>query len=168
MDIFRDVNYRHANSKLHEPSMAMDEQKETKAPEDMTTEELAKAVKPNYVLSEYFRKKRMNRMSEIFLRRLCETYLREPEETDKYGAYKVGIFTFEQFVVETERVGENKLWRINITGEYSVPEYKIWSIRDKFIPDRCNMVRFYESRATRLDSREVILMEFPNLMTDDE
>jgi hypothetical protein len=147
--------------------MIMDEQKKIKAPEEMTTEELAKAVKPNYVLSEYFRKKRLNRINSEFLRQLCITYLREPEERDEYGAYKVGTFTFEQFVIETQRVGDDGLWRIHVTGENPVPEHKIWQIRDKFIPDRCNMIRFYESRATRLGSREVILMEFPNL-NDDE
>lgn len=147
--------------------MNMDEQKKIKSPEEMTTEELAKAVKPNYVLSEYFRKKRLNRINSEFLRQLCITYLREPEERDEYGAYKVGTFTFEQFVIETQRVGDDGLWRIHVTGENPVPEHKIWQIRDKFIPDRCNMIRFYESRATRLGSREVILMEFPNL-NDDE
>ena len=145
----------------------MDEQKKIKAPEEMTTEELAKAVKPNYVLSEYFRKKRLKRINGEFLRQLCITYLRDPEETDEYGSYKVGTFTYEQFVVEVAQVGEDKLWRIHVTGENAVPEHKIWQIRDRFIPDRCNMMRFYEGRENRLDCREVILMEFPNL-TEDE
>lgn len=145
----------------------MDENKTFKAPEKMTDEELAKAVKPTDVLSLYFRKKRLKRISGAFLRALCETFLREPEEADEYGSYKVGTFTYEQFVVEVALVGEDKLWRIHVTGENAVPEHKIWQIRDRFIPDRCNMMRFYEGRENRLDSREVILMEFPNL-TEDE
>lgn len=59
-------------------------------------------------------------------------------------------------ILFTGRVGDDGLWRIHITGENPVSEHKIWRIRDKFIPDRCNMMRFYESRATRLGSREVI------------
>lgn len=143
----------------------MDETK--KAPEAMTDEELAKAVKPKDVLSEFFRRKRLNRIQGEFLRQLCITYLREPDETDEYGSYKNGVFTYEQFVVEVGQIGDGKLWRMHITGENPVPEHKIWQIRDRFIPDRCNMMRFYDSRENRLDSREVILMEFPNLEEDE-
>ena len=145
----------------------MNDKTKFKSPEEMTDAELANAVKPANVLSEYFRRKSLKRMNRAFLRRLCETYLREPEESDEYGDYKEGVFTFGRFVVETERVGEDKLWRIHVTGDTPVPEHEMWRIRNRFVPDRCAMVRFYEGRAARPDAGEVILMEFPNVDEDE-
>lgn len=128
----------------------------------MKTEELVKIVKPAKVLSECFRKRKL---AENFIRQLCITYLSDAVETDEYGEYKPGTFTFKSCVVIVEQIDDSSgsyLWRLHAMSDKQIPDSVIWEMRDRFIPNRCSMLRFYEGRDKRLENKEVVMLEYPD------
>lgn len=121
--------------------------------------ETRKAYFPPYFNS------RKSKMKKDFKDRLEESANSEVIESDKYGEYRAGIFLWRNCIVS---VGyEDQCWNVHIHSESTVLEERfVKEIRYKFVPDRCMMVKVYQSREVKTPDNVVVLMEAP--VTKDE
>lgn len=115
---------------------------------------------------EYWAKRR-HTLSKKLIKELQETANRKPEVTDEYGEYKQGTFLHRAFVVTVTR--ELDCWQCHIFSDrMPVTLPIIREVRDKFIPDYCVMVQFFQSRAERDTIKGVVLCEVPGSTVRDD
>lgn len=123
-------------------------------------------IKGKIYFPEYWSKRR-DKLSKKLIKELQETANRKPEVTDEYGEYKQGTFLHRAFVVTVTR--ELDCWQCHIFSDrMPVTLPIIRELRDKFIPDYCVMVQFFQSRAERDAIKGVVLCEIPGSTVRDD
>lgn len=123
-------------------------------------------VKPRKAYFPPYFNSRKSKMKKDFLDKLEKSANSEVIESDDFGEYRAGIFLWRNCIVSVGR--EDECWSLHIHSESEVLEERyVKEIRYKFVPDRCVMVKLYQSRSVKAPDNVVVLIETPVIPNED-